>query len=173
MPKIYGVIKDWYVQNIIFLVEKQENDILHLIMLSICYGAYFFLLILLKYLPGYVTDNKEFSLFVVGWISVPILTALAVFGISILKNKYFQDDVFFYPILLAINCITGTIFTFWICLAWQMMHSYCHHCSICSTTDSFEKQEYFSDFTKNLCFRVLFCAGFSDGTVSSCFRRQI
>jgi hypothetical protein len=102
----------------------QPGDFLYLLLLAFCYGAYFLLLTVAMYLPGKVVESEEFLIYVQGWLTVPVLTLLAVLGVRAFKQRFFTGAEYFYPVLLGINLLSGIIFTTAINLTWQQTKSF-------------------------------------------------
>jgi hypothetical protein len=85
------------------------DDRFNLLLLAFIYGAYFLLGTILGYISGGITEHDEFSIFVQGWITAPLLTILAVSLIYKVKQTKFQKDAVFLPMLLGINVFLGLL----------------------------------------------------------------
>ena len=107
------------------LLPRQSgvDDCFNLLLLSLFYGSYFFLGTLLIYIPGGVIDHEEFSIFVLGWISIPPLTLFALAWVYKLKQTNIQSNSGFFSILLGINTAFGILATYGLYLVRHLNHS--------------------------------------------------
>jgi hypothetical protein len=97
----------------------QPEDFLYLLLLAFCYGAYFLLVTVAFYIPGKVVESEEFLIYVQGWITVPVLVLLAVFGVRAFKQRLFPEDEYFYPLWVAVTLLTSLICTFILSITWM------------------------------------------------------
>lgn len=81
-----------------------EDDMLHQMFLSFFFGIYFLFLFIVR-TNGVVTEQGEWQIYILGWLVVPVATIAAVLLIEFIKEKFFNKNSFFYPIILASSAI--------------------------------------------------------------------
>jgi len=99
------------------------DDFLNLLLLSFVYGVYFLLLTIAVYLPGGISESEETIVFIQGWVTIPILSFLALVTIHKYKSVGNKEDGFFYPVFLSSNYILCLIFTVGLRLSWWLFPS--------------------------------------------------
>jgi len=82
--------------------------------LSVLYAGYFlFFNIFIHVNPG-INERAEFLMFVLGWLTVPVLVILSMGGLEYLRQRSFAGQRLFYPILLLANLL------FWVIAIWSL-----------------------------------------------------
>lgn len=81
----------------------RDDEKLPLLLLALCHGLYFFLLLLGLHLPGGISEAEEWRLYVLGWLLVPCLAIGLALRLCRLKAQRYPEQAGFYPVLLAFN----------------------------------------------------------------------
>jgi hypothetical protein len=63
------------------------------------------------YWPGGISESEETIIFIQGWVTIPILSLLALVSIHKYKSVGNKKDGFFYPVFLSSNYMLCLIFT--------------------------------------------------------------
>src|ERR1019366_6470272 len=71
------------------------------VLLSLSVGGVFFLLILLGYIGGGISEKEESRIFVLSSLIVPAAAIVASWGLDRAKRKFFLSSALFFPVLLA------------------------------------------------------------------------
>jgi hypothetical protein len=100
--------------------DNRPGDFLYLLLLAFCYGVYFLLVTIALYMPGGVVEKEEFLIYVQGWVTVPILSVLAILAVRSFRQRFFPDTDTFYPVLLGITVAGGLVLTLGLDLAAQL-----------------------------------------------------
>jgi hypothetical protein len=90
------------------ITENPDNQ-LDLLLLAFYYGAYVLFCVILFHLPGSITGNEEFTIFVQGWIATPLLVLFAAVGIYKTNRAWFSNVEGFFSILLASATLFGLL----------------------------------------------------------------
>jgi hypothetical protein len=104
--------------------ENLLEEMPYLLLLALFFGVYFLLVTVLIYMPGGVLESEEFLIYVQGWVTVPILTLLAVAAVRAYARHRFQNERFFYPVLLAFTGLIGLISAASLNITWIYRHDF-------------------------------------------------
>ncbi len=83
---------------------KYDNDIkFSVFFLSVFWGVYFFLLNVMPYIPGGITEKEESLIFINGWLTVPLAAGGTALLMEYIRKSLYKSKDFFYPALLLTN----------------------------------------------------------------------
>lgn len=77
--------------------------------LSVLYAGYFLFFNIFLHVNHGINEWAEFLIFIHGWMTVPILTILAVSALEYLRQRSFKENQAFYPVVLLANLLCWVI----------------------------------------------------------------
>ena len=74
-------------------------------LLSILAGFYGLAVVIYPFLPQGILEHEEWKIFILGWLLVPVLSLGFGLLFESIHKKFFQNNTFFFPLLLFFNSI--------------------------------------------------------------------
>jgi hypothetical protein len=104
-------------------LKNQEQHPLVIYFISLVTSLYAFLGIIAIFLPGGIVEREEFIIYILGWLTVPIIAILTIIFTSRLIQKNIPDTEHLLWTLFALNAVLFTVLTTALNLSWQWTKS--------------------------------------------------
>ena len=79
---------------------KNIKDPWGMFLLSLSLAGYFLFWNIIWSLKGGVSEREEYLIFIRAWITIPVLTIVVTVFIENLRQEYFKNTAYFYPVLV-------------------------------------------------------------------------